>query len=225
MLKKGIKSGKIKVIYNGIDTDRFHKIYDNDKLKILYNFPLNSKVVGTVGSLTIEKGHTYFIEAANKVLKLYPDINFLIVGDGRCRNELEEKVNSLGIGKNVIFTGLRSDMPAIYSLMDVFVLPSLVEGMPMVLLEAMASGTPVIATSVGSVPKAVIDNQTGILVSPRDVDGLAKAMQFLIRNEEAARAYGGNGLKMAENEFVSNIMCKKYLDTYNKLLNRDHEQS
>lgn len=220
MLKKGITSDKIEVIYNGIDPERFKKIFDNKKLKKQFNIPAKSKVIGTVGSLTIEKGHIYFIEAANKVLKTYPNIKFLIVGEGRCRKVLEEKVYNRRIERNVIFAGLRTDMPEIYSLIDVFVLPSLIEGMPMVLLEAMASSKPVIATNVGSVPEAVIDNNTGLLVSPRDIENLAKAMLFMISHEDAARAYGCNGLKKVQNDFLSEHMCKRYIAVYNKLLNK-----
>jgi glycosyltransferase involved in cell wall biosynthesis len=220
MLKKGIISDKIAVIYNGIDADRFNKIFDNEKLKTHFNIPIKSKVVGTVGSLIIEKGHTYFIEAANKVLKTYPDTRFLIVGDGRCRKELENKVYKLGLEKNIIFAGLRDDMPEMYSLMDVFVLPSLIEGMPMALLEAMASSKPVIASNVGSISKAVKNNNTGLLVSPGDVEDLAKTILFIISHEDAARTIGRNGLKKVRNTFLSEHMCKSYIAIYKKLLNQ-----
>lgn len=220
MLKKGILEDKIAVVYNGIDAEKFQKTFDKKKLKAELKIPVNSKVLGTVGALINEKGHLYFIEAANKILKIYPEIKFLIVGDGCCRKKLEKKVDNLHIRKNIIFAGLRTDMPEIYSVMDVFVLPSLIEGMPMVLLEAMASVKPVIATNVGSVSKVVLDNNTGILVNPGDVESLSNAMLFMINNDEAAKEFAKNGLKKIQNDFLSEHMCKRYVEIYNCLLGK-----
>jgi glycosyltransferase involved in cell wall biosynthesis len=217
---KGIISKKIELIYNGIDVQKFENKFDNDEIKSEFSISAKSKVVGTVGSLNIVKGHIYFIEAAKEVLKSSPDTKFLIVGDGPLRKKLEEKTKKLKIERNVIFAGLIKDMPKIYSLIDVLVIPSLSEGMPMVLLEAMAAGKPVIATNVGSISKALVDQHTGILIKPKDVDNLKNAILYILKNESTAKAYGYNGWKKVQNDFLAVIMCKKYISVYKEVLSQ-----
>jgi glycosyltransferase involved in cell wall biosynthesis len=219
MVKKGIADNKIHVIYNGIDAKRFDK-KKNDVINLKNELRIrkNCKVVGTVGSLIDVKGHIYLIKAAQKVIKKFPDIQFLVVGDGLRRKELQNQVKEMKLAKHFLFVGLRNDIPEIYSLMDVFVLASIEEGMPMVILEAMASGKPIISTKVGSVPKAVIDQHNGILVPPKNYEDLAKAIEFMITNEKKARTYAINALKKVNDEFLSEVMCKQYVSIYENML-------
>jgi glycosyltransferase involved in cell wall biosynthesis len=218
MVSKGIASEKITVIYNGVDIDRLVKASNTQKLRNDFEISSNSIVVGCVGSLTLEKGHSYLLEAAKKISESYQNVKFLIVGEGVLRRDLEEEARRLGILPSVIFAGTRNDMPQIYALIDVFVLPSLVEGMPMVVLEAMAAGKPVVASNVGSVSKAVKENDTGLLVNPRDVDRLTSALIFMLKNQGEASRLGLNARARIQSRFSSRIMFDRYLDIYDSLL-------
>jgi glycosyltransferase involved in cell wall biosynthesis len=209
------------VIYNGVDINRFTQSFDNRQLRNNFAITPNSKVVGSVGSLTLEKGHFYLLQSAKMILANYPNVKFLIVGDGVLKRDLEEEARRLGILPNVIFAGTRNDMPRIYSLIDVFVLPSLIEGMPMVVLEAMAAGKPVVASNVGGVSKVVMDNDTGFLVNPRDVDKLTSALLFMLKNKNKASRLGLNAAAKIQSEFSSRIMFERYLNTYESLLAHD----
>jgi glycosyltransferase involved in cell wall biosynthesis len=128
----------------------------------------------------IEKGHIYLLEAARQILDVVKDLKFLIIGDGPLRKALEEKSEELGIQKDVIFMGQRKDIPELLTAMDIFVLPSIKEGLPVALLEAMAAKRPVVATRVGAIPRVIESKDIGILVEPKDISGLRDALASLI---------------------------------------------
>jgi glycosyltransferase involved in cell wall biosynthesis len=169
ILNRNISSTRVLTIPNGIDVDRFNSRKRPDTLKREFGIDHNCRIIGTVGRLSEEKGHSHLLHAAEKVLRTCPDVVFLIVGDGPLREDLQDKALQLAQGGSVnpfLFTGVRNDMEEIYSLMDIFVLPSLTEGLPMVLLEAMAAQKPVVATKVGAVPGVIDDGHSGLLISP-----------------------------------------------------------
>src|SRR4030042_1104997 len=149
MLKYKIPERKIRIINNGISLERFEKRAETRKMKTLLGFEEKTRVIGTVGSLVIEKGHIYLLEAARQILDVVKDLKFLIIGDGPLRKALEEKSEELGIKKDVIFMGQRKDIPELLMAMDIFVLPSIKEGPPVALLEAMAAKRPIVATQIG----------------------------------------------------------------------------
>ncbi|NOZ26037.1 MAG: glycosyltransferase, partial [Nitrospirae bacterium] len=151
MLRFGVPEEKIVVIDNGIDLGRFDGRVSTGSLRTEFGLNGDEKVVGTIGSLGHEKGHVYLLKAARDIVRAGDSVRFLIVGDGPLRDELKRMVVELGIEESVTFTGYRKDVPELLSVMDIFVLPSVKEGLPMVLLEAMASKKPVIATRVGAV--------------------------------------------------------------------------
>ena len=132
MLKFKIPGKKIRVIDNGIDLSRFSKEISTENIKRGLGLNGNSKVIGTIGSLKHAKGHQYLLEATKKIIETHKSIKLLIVGDGPLKTQLEGKTSSLGIAGNVIFTGYRNDIQELLSVMDIFVLPSIEEGLPMV---------------------------------------------------------------------------------------------
>jgi glycosyltransferase involved in cell wall biosynthesis len=227
ILNHNISANKVLTIFNGIDTNRFNDPKKVESARREFGIGKGCKVIGTVGRLSEEKGHIHLLNAATKVSQEYPKVVFLIVGDGPLRNHLEEKASAIGqtqhLEKNgpespFIFTGVRSDMPAIYSLMDIFVLPSLTEGLPMVLLEAMASQKPIVATTVGAIPKVIEHGHSGLLVRPGDAKELAKAITDLLANPQKADKIAKNGHQRVLNHFSSKKMAEKYIDVYQDVL-------
>jgi len=190
--KRNISKDKIFVIHNGIplqdfvmpEGERVQK--ERNRLGIGSDF----KVVGTVAKLREEKGTQYFIESAVKVLEIFPKTNLLIAGDGPLMEELKILSEKLGLGNRVLFAGFRDDIPAILSIIDIFVIPSITEGSPLALLEAMAMGKPIVATNVGGIVEILRDGETGLLVPSKDPEAIAEKIVHLLRNEAESRKLG-----------------------------------
>jgi len=193
--EKGLSAEKVIVIQNGRDLS----IYSPDipveisPLKKELGIQDGCTIFGVVGRLEVQKGHIYLLEAIPKIMKTSKKFKILIVGDGSLREELESKAKELGIKDHLIFTGFRSDIPKLLRVIDIFVLPSLFEGLPLVAIEASATGKPVIATAVDGTPEVIIDGKTGILVPPRDPESLSKAMLSFLYNPSQCMFLGQNG--------------------------------
>lgn len=213
----GIAEQKISVIDNGIDLSPFDSAAPVLKSELQAG---DRRLIGTVGRLTGQKGMEYFLAAAQKLLREFPDLMFAIVGDGPDRQKLERMARELQIEKSVHFTGARSDMASVYASLDVFVLASIAEGMPMALLEAMASGRPVVATAVGAVPQIVAFGTTGMLVRPKDPAELANAIASLLRHADLSERVARNGQTAVRKQFSSQVMTEKYCRLYAHLLER-----
>jgi glycosyltransferase involved in cell wall biosynthesis len=213
-----LNKGKLKIIYNGIDLNKYSLQSPSLKIFAELGLPKNSKVVGAVGRLTPQKGFNFLIEAAKQVLDGNPNVIFLIIGDGPCREALLKQAKALNVDKKVIFTGIRTDMGNMYNLMDIFVLSSLSEGLPLVVLEAMAMQKPVIATTVGSVPKLVYNEQTGLLVNAKDPQSLASGIVSLLNDKPKAEFLAAQGKKLVEEKFSSTGMIQQYKEIYEALL-------
>jgi len=218
MTKKGIPALKIVVIANGIDLQRFTDHRGNNDLRKSFGLNGSNNIIGTIGSLTEEKGHIYLIEAARQVIDKYPECRFLIVGDGGQRRLLEEKTSLLGLTDKVLFSGSRKDVPEILSMLDAFVLPSLKEGLPMALLEAMAARVPVIGTSVGAIPKVIEDGISGMLIPPENPDAIAEAISTILSDGNSAKEMARRGFEKVRDNFSSKTMFEKYLSVYKELL-------
>jgi len=210
----------IPVIYNGIEVAPFVKYGNTEREKARSQLGLNSGcyVVGTVCALYPRKGISFLIEAASHVLSQQPNSVFLIAGDGPLRKALEEQIVRAGLEGKVFLMGHRSDIPQLMSVFDVFVLPSLTEGVPIAILEAMASAKPVVATRVGGIPEIVRDGITGMLVPLKSPEALATAIGNLIREPELAAHMGAAGQARILQEFSAATMAAKYNDVYEKLL-------
>ena len=151
VVRSGVSREKVCVINNGIDVERFnHPLSSDQHKKFKQALGINDadKVIGVVARLASDKGHEYLFQALKVVIQKMPGIKCLVVGDGPLKNHLADSVQRLGLQDNVIFTGIRKDIPELLSIMDMFVLSSTKEGMPIALLEAMAMKKPIIATNV-----------------------------------------------------------------------------
>jgi len=175
-------------------------------------------IVGVVGRLVKQKGCDFFLRAVAEVLPRFPSTKILFIGDGPERKNLEQLARDLSIQENVAFLGHSNDMPSLYASMDFCVLPSLMEGMPMTVLEGMAAGKPVIATTVGEIPKMVDSNINGLLVPPGNVAELSSAMIQLLSDTSLRQQMGENARKKARKCFSAEAMAQAYIALYDELL-------
>ena len=159
---------RVAVIPNGVDTQRFSPTPDVAAIRKEFNIGPTDPVLGIVAALRPEKNHELFLDVAARVVMKLPIARFLIVGDGPCRESLEQRAEALGIAAHTIFVGSRPDVPRLLAAMDVFALTSQMEANPLSILEAMSVGRPVVSTNVGSIHEAVIEGQTGYLVPAGD---------------------------------------------------------
>jgi glycosyltransferase involved in cell wall biosynthesis len=218
MLRYKIPEEKIRVIDNGISLERFKKLGETENRKNQLGFEEKIRMIGTIGNLGTEKGHIYLLEAAKQILDVVKDLKFVIIGNGQLRKQLEEKSEELGIKEHVIFMGQRKDIPELLMAMDIFVLPSIKEGLPIALLEAMAAKRPVIATRVGAIPKVIENKDVGVLVEPKDITGLRDAVVNLINDPERRSLLAREGFRKVCSDFSSDEMGKQYLKLYKEII-------
>lgn len=213
IVASGTRAERVLTIDNGIDLRPFHAPTPS----LVSYRKGQGPIVGTVGRLVEQKGFDYLLHAIPAILSQYPDATFLIVGEGNEHGRLEALARELNITENVVFVGQRSDMPNVYASFDVFVLPSIDEGMPIALLEALATARPVVATRVGAVPKLVFDGQTGLLVEARDIPALQGALLRLLGDTEKSKALGANGRQLVEQNYSAHVMAERYLKLYQRV--------
>ena len=220
LIDQGISSNKITVIHNGISlTEHFDDMPEIDQLRSTLGLQKNSHIVGTVARLCPVKGQREFILAARNICNLYPNTEFLVIGEdyefeGKYRSNLENLVKELDLEEFVHFLGFRSDVRRLIYCFEIFVLPSWIEGLPVTILEAMAARKPVVATSVGGVPELVLDGETGILVPPRDVPGLSKAIELLLEQPDIGHQMGNKGYEYIHQEFSHKKMWTQVQQLY-----------
>lgn len=210
---------KIVVICSGVELDKYNELRfnENQNFKKELGIQENSLIIGTVGRLVPVKGAEFLIEAAKHIISKYPDTLFMFTGDGYLRQDLEKKAFDLGINENIIFLGWRDDAAKVLSIYDVFVLPSLNEGMGRVLVEAMALGKPIVASDIGGIPDLVTHGKNGFLVPPKNPKELAKHIQILIEDKAKREKMGLAGKKMAL-DFSAENMVEKIDKLYEELL-------
>jgi len=215
----GVPSQRISRICNGVDVARFHPA--QSRREMLEGSPFNEsrlRVIGTVGRLQAVKDQMGLIRAFAGMLAGNPaslgHLRLMIFGDGPLREELASEVRKLGLADKVWLAGERADVPEVMRAMDVFVLPSLAEGISNTILEAMASGLPVIASRVGGSPELVVPQLTGALVPPNDVGALTQALHDYALNTEMAAKHGRAGRERAEALFSIEHMVSQYAGLY-----------
>lgn len=211
---------KFTVVHSGINPGKFFNTsVDSAVMKRELGIPADNLVVGTAGRLTPVKGHRYLIEAARKIINTRPDTTFVFLGDGELLDELKNAASNLGIEENVRFPGWRLDVAEAMSIFNIFVLPSLNEGMGRVLVEAMALGKPIVASNVGGIPDLVVDGENGFLVPAGDIETMVARINDLLESMEKREKMGGNGKKIAVN-FSADVMVHKIDRLYAELLKK-----
>jgi len=210
----GIEQSKVRIVPNGVDIEKFKPM---DTKEVRQQFGLgNEPCVLFVGSLIPRKGLPFLVEAAKKVVRAQADTKFLIVGDGPLRNQLYDSLKTANLSGNFKFLGNLKDnvLPAIYNCADVFVLPSIQEGQGIVLLEAQASGKPVVAFDIGGVNEALQNKETGLLVNQGDVDALGDALLKLLTDKALREKMGSNGRRFVSENYTWDICAQKMLKVY-----------
>jgi glycosyltransferase involved in cell wall biosynthesis len=221
-----IQAEKIRVIRNGIEFTACQSSYHSklaENLTAQLDIKPDSHVCGTVARLHRQKGIRYLIEAFALLQTEFPKLKLLIVGEGPERAELEKKSAELGISRNVFFAGEIHPPAECLKLMNVFILPSLYEGFPNVLLEAMAAQVPVVASNVGGVNELVSQHENGLLCPPGDSRSLADAVRWLILHPNEAKKMAALAHDRIQKEFSLEGMLKEYEDLYESLLKEVRE--
>lgn len=219
---EGIYEARIAVIENGIDAAEYRSA-DPGKLERIrreIGLAAGDKVVLMVAVLRPEKAHEALLNAAGRLVASHPSLKFLIAGDGPRRVELERLSRDLRLEGNVVFLGLRRDVAELLHLSNVLVLPShpVVETLPLAVLEAMAAGTPVVASAVGSIPDVIEDGVSGRLIPPADAAALAAALEELLADEALARRIADNAMRVVWERYSIEKMVKKYSDLFEDLV-------
>ena len=208
----GLPQNSIKVIYNGVDIQKFKP---NKKSKIILSEKRSSEnIILSVGRLTEAKDHKNLLNSCKILYKNNLNYKCLLVGDGELKHELENMTLELGLNDKVFFLGNRTDVSNILNNASVFVLHSQREGLPVALLEAMASGLPVVATNVGGVPEIIKNGTNGIIIEPNHPEGLADAIQKIFSDKKFAISLGENARKTINNFFSLDSTAKKYSELY-----------
>ena len=224
IMEKIAPAKKFKKIYHGIKKINFLE-KDEARLKINEKFEIQTAagapLIGGVANFYETKGLKYLISAWPEVIKSRDNAKLIIFGDGTLRKKLEAQINKLNITKSVFLPGELPDASRYLKMFDVFVLPSVKEGLPYAILEAMQSGRPIVATRVGGIPEMIEDQKNGLLVSPADPDELAQAITRLIDNKELASTLSQNAQQTLEQKFSFEKMVA---ETRNVYLNQDDEQ-
>jgi glycosyltransferase involved in cell wall biosynthesis len=216
--RPGMRPSQLSVIPNGVDVDRYRHRSNRQLAREALGLGSVGPVVAVVARLEPQKGHRHLIDAVAELASTFPRLTLLLAGDGTLRPELEAQARDRGIGGNVRFLGHRADVRDVLEAADVFVLPSLWEAMPFALLEAMASGLPVVATGVAGVPELVADGRTGYLVPPADAGALAFAVRRVLASGDRGAGMGEAGRERVERHFALERMLEETQSAYQRLL-------
>ena len=211
------------VVPNGIDVDRFDPDRtDGSGIRRELGIAADAPVVGTVAVFRLQKRLHDWLAAAQVVLERHPDARFLLVGDGPLRAELEAAAAARGLERAVIFPGLREDVRPYMAAMDVFLMTSIFEGLPIALLEAMAMRRPIVATPVGGIPEVVRNGKDGLLVEPGDVGATAAAILRLLADRAGAIELGAAARRRVAESFSAPVMMRRIEGIYDEVLQRPH---
>ncbi|HHV18961.1 MAG TPA: glycosyltransferase family 4 protein [Thermoanaerobacterales bacterium] len=218
LMDSGVPADMITIIYNGIDLSKFEGI--EGTLRKELGVDPNVPIIGIVARLVPEKGYEYAINAFYHVLKQNPSALLVIVGDGPLEKSLKDMCVKMGIKDNVVFMGYRQGVENLVMDFDVFVLPSISEGLGLALLEAMALGKPAVATTAGGIPEIIKHDVNGLLVSPGNDKYLAESIIEVLSDKRRAKALGLAAQKTVNKKFSSKTMIEKTENVYREILQR-----
>jgi len=198
---RGIPSQRVVRIHNGIELNQYHPDLTETSLRNNWGIPPSAPLIGAIGRMVWQKGFEFLIQAIPAIIRDIHEVRFLFVGDGPLKSDLERLVRQLDISHKVIFAGFRPDISRVLSAIDILVVPSLLEGFPIMTLEAMAMAKPVVATRIQGITEQISDGMDGILVSPKNSEALTSAVSKILLNKELASKLGKTARKKVETCF------------------------
>ena len=210
----GVSEGRLRVIPNGIDTERYNPNGNQATVRAEFGIPIDAFVIGSAGRLAPEKNYALLLAAAAQCHDAGISTHVVLFGDGDERAALSSTAAQLGLEGSVSFLGWRSDMYRLLCALDVFVLTSESEGLPLALLEAMAAGLPIVSTPVGDIPLLVAEGKTGHLVARGNASGFASRLRQLAENSSARRCMGTAARAAVVDGYSQATMIRQYLDAY-----------
>jgi len=216
-----VKKAPVITIENGIPPFEFNKEQVLQEDGELAGFCRDGFVICGIGRFSQEKGFILLVEAMSLLVSKKPDLKLVLIGEGAQQQEMESIIQQKGLAKHVFFAGYKQDAARYLPLFDVFVLPSLTEGLPIVLLEAMQAGVPVVATRVGGVPDVLQNGEYGRLTDSDSADALAQSILQVIDHLDDAMSRAVKAKKRVLSRYSSRRMAKKYLDLYNSVLDKN----
>lgn len=181
---------RVETLHHGLDPSSVPLWEDSEGVREELGIPETAPVIGTVANFKHHKGHRYLLESAVLLRRAIPDLRVVLVGTGQLEDEIRAQVRELGLNETVIFAGFREDAPRLAGSFDLFVLPSLYEGLSIALIEAMALGTPGIVSDAGGLSEVIRDGVDGFLVPPRDSEALARRIELLLVDEPLRETFG-----------------------------------
>ncbi|GGK71234.1 glycosyltransferase [Haloarcula sebkhae] len=221
-IERGAAEENVAVVYNGRNIEQY-RTTDSAELRSELDIPTDTTVVGTVGRLVERKGHFDLLDAWPTIVSEIPDAHLVFVGDGADREQVTERVNSLGCADSVHFLGTRQDVPALLGAMDIFVFPSHYEGLPGAVLEAMAAELPIVATPVDGTSDLLENYRTGLFVDVQAPDEIAWATIRLHQHQPLAEKLGTAAGQRAATEFTTESMVDGFEQVYRELEIRSEE--
>jgi glycosyltransferase involved in cell wall biosynthesis len=216
--KYGVTDNRSVLIENAIDTDQFRRLKSVAAAKEAMDWPATRFLVGAVGRLSSEKAFDVLIRAIHELVQSGVDLGLLIAGDGGERAPLQALIDKLGLSERVRLVGFQGDLRPLYEAMDLFVLSSLREGLPNVLLEAMALEVPVVATRIAGIPRLIADGENGLLLPAGDQAALARAIRHALESSELRLRWAAAGRKTIEDRYSFAARMKKVAAVYDQLL-------
>jgi glycosyltransferase involved in cell wall biosynthesis len=212
--KKIISPDRIVTVLNGIDMDRFENVGPVDDCRAELDPIGEAFLIGTTGRLMPQKGYIYLVEAMPFILEQCPQVKVVFAGEGPLQDELKGLADSLGVASQCQFLGFRDDIPEFLAAIDIFVLPSLWEGLSISLLEAMAAGKPIVVTNIKGNRETIDDGINGLMVEPADPESLADAIVYLAHQPQRARDLGQKAQEKARKCFSEKAMVTQTLELY-----------
>lgn len=207
---------RVFTIPNGVDTESYGQPIDRTSVRQRVEIPGDARVLIVVAKLMEQKGHAFLLRALPPLLERFADLHVLLVGDGPLRAALTESIAGLPGAPRVHLAGNRRDVSDLLAASDLFVLPSLWEGLPMALLEAMASGLPVVATRVSGSAQVVVEGESGLLVPAADVEQLGEAIATLLDDPARARRMGRAGRERVERSYSARAQAARHAELYRR---------
>jgi L-malate glycosyltransferase len=216
----GIPEEKLTVISSGVDMQKFDKILKSSVIRDEFVIPQNHRIVCTVAALTGEKGYPTFLEAAERVIRVYPDVTFVAVGEGKKADMIHKLAMEKQLSEHVRFTGFRKDIGSFLKNSDIFVMASKREGLGTSILDAEAAGLPVIGTDAGGIPEVIRHEENGLIVPRQNPEALAKAIITLLKNDDLRKQYGEKSLEVVK-AFTIEKTIEKHVVLYEEIFKKN----